>query len=367
MIRVLQIIGGLERAGAETFLVNLYRNIDKEKIQFDFAIYDSPSENSYYQEVQRMGAHVYLLPPKSNGIIKNIISIKKLVKRNGYNIVWRHTASNVGAIDLFGAKLGGCKNMILHSHCAEMFGIEKYISIFLRPIVGMLNIERFACGELAGKWLFGKKRFEIIHNGIDIEKFRFNQITREEYRNKLGLKNDEVLIGHIGRFEEQKNHSFLIKAFSDLHSTCDSARLILLGDGSRMEEIRNLVRNLGLSENVHFLGNTGDVAEWLQAMDVLWLPSYFEGFPVSLIEAQAAGLRCLVSDVVSPETAITSTVSFLPICGGSEAWINGSLQTVNDKMVVEKRIDSADAVERKGYSSRLIAERMNRRLLNLSK
>lgn len=350
MIRVLHIIGSLERTGAETFLVSLYRNINREKIQFDFAIYNIPSENSYYHEVVSLGARVYQVPHKADGILKSLKRIEEIVRDNNYKIVWRHASNCFRGLDVVAAKCGGAERLILHSHNTSTKGKVKVLHCIMRPFIGMFITDRFACGEAAGKWMFSKKNYIVVHNGIDVEKFGFNSEIRKKYRERYDI-GDELVIGHIGRFDQVKNHDFLIKLFAELESRKDKVFLVLVGKGVREQKIKREVAERKLDDKVLFLGSRDDVEKIMQMMDVLVMPSLYEGIPVTLIEAQAAGLHCVVSDNISDEVNITGNVKFISLEALTEIWMD-NLYALSD----ENRISGTKLVRRAGYDIKDIAD-----------
>ncbi|WP_034445869.1 glycosyltransferase family 1 protein [Butyrivibrio sp. AE2032] len=343
MIRVLHIVGSLERAGIETFLMNIYRNIDRSKIQFDFAIYNEPTEGGYASEVKKLGGKIYFIPTKSESLFKCFSTIKRIVKENNYSIVWRHTDTCVGGIDLLPAYWGGAKKRILHSHCAEQLGIIRYLHFLLRPLCNIISTHKVACGEKAALWMFGNKEYRIIPNGIDTEIFKYNESIRNEYRKKLGLE-DKIILGDIGRFEKQKNFAFLIEIFYSYLKQHENAVLILVGKGSLETECKEIVEKYGISDKVLFLGERNDVPQLLQAMDVFVMPSLFEGFPVVLVEAQTAGLPCVISDTISNETDIIGETKYVSLDCGVDKWCDA----INDKIGIRKK-DGYLQVAEKGY------------------
>ncbi len=343
MVRVLNIVGSLERAGIETFLMNIYRNIDRSKIQFDFAIYNEPTEEGYASEVKKLGGKIYFIPTKSQSLIKCFTTIKTIVKENNYSIVWRHTDTCVGGIDLLPAYLGGARRRILHSHCANQSGIVRYIHFCLKPLCNLISTDKVACGEKAASWMFFGKKYRIIPNGIDTEKYKFSEDTRTEYRKKLGIE-DKTVLGDIGRFEKQKNYLFLIEIFYNYLKLNENAVLLLIGKGSLEAECKELVEWYGISDKVMFLGIRDDIPNLLQAMDVFIMPSLFEGFPVVLVEAQTAGLPCVVSDTISRETDIIGETKFISLDASIYKWFDA----INEKVGIRKK-DSYLQMAENGY------------------
>lgn len=336
MIRILHIIGSLERAGIETFVMNLYRVIDRNKIQFDFAIYNPPSENSYAEEVLKYGGRIYILPPKNKGLIKNLREIKRIVNEGKYIVVWRGCSNCFGGFDLFAAKIGGARERILHAHASREQGLLLVLHYIFRPISNCVATRRLSCGEKAGKWMFGNRMYEIMHNGICVKEFEYNSKVESEQREKLGLENKYIL-GHIGRFDNNKNQLFLIDVFNDYHKKCSKSVLIFIGDGPNRKKCMDYVYQLGLEKDVLFLGTCNNISILIQAINVLVMPSKYEGFPMTLVEAQAAGIPCVVSDSISKETNICGGVSFISLHEAPEKW-SETIQKINDrKMAGESR------------------------------
>lgn len=358
MIRVLQIIGSLERGGAETFLVNLYKNIDRTKIQFDFAIYNEPTEKGYYQEVVDMGAKVFLVPPKKKGMVKNFRAVQKVVRDNHYKMVWRYTDSCFGAIDLLAAKSAGASELILNSRSTYTDVIpQRIIHYILKPFLPFFVTKYYACGIMAGKWMFGRHPFEVINNGVEVEKFQYNEDIRNQHRQEFGLKN-KIVVGHIGRFHPAKNHRFILTVYKEFREKIPNSVLVLIGKGELVPQIQELVKEKGLEKDVLFLGSRSDVPEMLQMMDVFIMPSFFEGFPRAFLEAQAAGLPCIVSSTISKEVDVTGNVSFVDLDAPVEVWV--------DKIVEKcgtKKEDSTELLRAAGYDIRDVAKKIEEYML----
>lgn len=359
MIRILQIIGSLNMGGAENFIVNLYRNIDRKAIQFDFLLYEQPSEKNFYEEVEGLGAQIYYAPSKKKGFRRNFEAIKKVVKQNKYQIVWKHTDNCFAGIDVIAAKLGGAERLILHSHNTRCNGLQRLLHYICKPIVNSIVTNRFACGEQAGKWLYGKKEFITIANGIDIKRFCFCPETRMTYRQELQLE-DKFVIGNIGRFVPEKNHSFMIEIFREISTRQDNVILLLAGEGEQLDNIYKKVARLGLEDKVFFLKTRKDIPEIMQAMDLLCMPSVFEGFPMVLIEAQAAGLPCVVSDVITREVDVTGNLRFVSLNEGVQVWGD-----VIEHLPNVDRVKTAEVVKKAGYDAKDVALEIQRMFIEL--
>lgn len=362
MIRVLQIIGSLERGGAETFLINLYRHIDRSKIQFDFVIYDEPSENGYYQEVIALGGKVFKVPPKSKGIFKSLRQLKKIIKENSYKSVWRYTESCYGAIDLIIAKSSGVSDIVLNSRSSYTDSIlQRIIHYMIKPFLPFFVSKNYACGELAGKWMFGKHSFEVMDNGIEVDDFRYDEEVRNRHWQEFQLQ-DKIVIGHVGRFHPVKNHKLIIDVFEKLKERVPESVLVLVGEGELLPQIKELVKEKHLENDVLFLGSRRDVPEMLHMMDLFIMPSLFEGFPRAFLEAQAAGLPCVVSSTISKEVDVTGNVSFVELDAPVELWADQIIQRCGSK-----KEDNVDLLKEAGYNIKDVAMKIEKNILETYK
>lgn len=309
MIRVLVInTVRFKLNGISAVIKNYYQAMDKKNIQIDFLAIDAPSEE-YRCFFEMNHAKCFVFYKKH--IISYFYKILKLCYNEKYDIVHIHGNSANMAVELLAAFLGGVKNRIAHSHNTST--MHPFMHNVLWPLFSRLCTIRLACGEDAGRWLYRDKNFIVLNNGIQTKSFSFSDTVRMTIREELKVKPDEILLGHVGNFIEQKNHSFLIDVFSEVHSKNAKFKLLLISDGILMPYIINKVHTLGLDDAVVFLGKTEKVSEYLQGMDLFLLPSLHEGLPLVLVEAQAAGLVCMVSDTVTREADLTKSTIYLPI------------------------------------------------------
>lgn len=348
VIKVLHIVSNMNRAGQETFLMNIYRAIDKKNVRFDFIV-QTKEKCDYDDEIISLGGYIYHLPAVFKNPIHRFCELKKIVKDNQYHIVHRHSDKSIEWVDLASAKLGGAKILIYHAHNSS--SKFKLVHFLCRPINNLLAGEKFACSKLAGQWVFGKRKHKagkvtIIPNAIDVDKFRFNFETRKRVRDVWGLQN-KLVIGHVGRFSNQKNHKFLVEIFACVHQQNPNTMLMLVGDGELKPEIEQFVKELELSNAVLFLGSRHDVHELYQAMDVFVLPSHYEGLPVVGIEAQCAGLPVLLSDNISNEVAITDLVHFQSLSDSVQNWA----QNINTIIASAKRHNTREQIIEAGYTA----------------
>lgn len=351
-IRVLQIIGIVCGGGVESVIMNYYRNINRNKIQFDFVI-DGYGKSLLDDEITSLGGKIYKVEPYKKNILKYMWQIYRIIKDNNYQIV--HSNMNtLSVFSLFAAWLAGAKIRIVHNHSTavkseRLRSILKYI---LRPFNTIFANQYFACSKLAGRWMFGNSAMDngkvtIIHNAIDLNKYAYNEQKRITLRKELGIKKNQFVLGHVGRFVYQKNHEFLIDVFAEIIKKIPDAILLLIGDGPLKKHIKCKIKQLGLTKNVRFLGLRTDVADLYNAMDVFILPSYYEGLVVVGIEAQANGLHMIVSSTVSSETKCSKLVYFNRLTLGDYNWAKIILQFLSQGNIT--RIDVKDNLIKYNY------------------
>lgn len=326
-IRVLHVLGGVGLGGAESRIMDLYRQMDRDEIQFDFLVHRNDGKPQFYEdEIKAMGGHIYALPKFK---VYNYFSYKKAVTsffalHHEFRVVQGHMTSTA-AIYLPVAKRFGIPITVAHARNAGVVKGPKGVAtrFFRRGLAKKADV-LFACSKLAGEDVFGEHamkqgRVKIIHNAIDVKRFAFDEKKRQEARDALQIT-DKLVLGHVGRFDYQKNHPYLLEVFAEVCKKRSDAVLLLLGDGAARQAMEERCRELGIAERVKFLGNRKDTDRYYQAMDVFLLPSFFEGLPGVLVEAQAAGLACLVSDTVTREAEATDLVSWLSIDEPPERW-----------------------------------------------
>ena len=331
-VKVLHIVGKMNRGGLETFIMNNYRKIDRNKIQFDFVV-TKAGIGHYDEEIISLGGNIYKLTPPSESLLKYISELKRLLKEKKYDVVHSHVLFSSG-INLKIAKLCGVKKRIAHSHNTsdgkKNSIIRKIYRRYMRFLILRYSTNLLACGNEAGKFLYGdKKKFSIINNGIDFELFRENKYTKEQLREKFKLPRDKFIIGHIGRFNKQKNHMFLLEIFNYVLSKNDNAYLALIGDGDLKEKVIIRAKEMGIEEKVKFMGIQEEIPYLLKTFDVFLLPSLFEGLPVVLIEAQVSGVRCVVSDTVTKEANLTNNIKFIALQEDLQTWYENIVDTSN--------------------------------------
>lgn len=353
-IKVLQVIGSLHIGGAENMAMNILRYIDRGKYQIDFLVFDGTKENSFESEAISLGANIIMLNKPSLSYREFYKNIKKLLQDGKYDVVHSHTLFNNGII-LKAASAVGVKARISHSHSTnsgrnENITYRVYIKI-MRSYINRYATHLIACGKDAGTFLYENKRFIVIKNGVNISDYKCNIDIRLSMRNQLGL-GDKFVIGHVGRFAKVKNHDFLLDVFLEVHKIIPNSILLLVGDGELREEIINKIDKYNLKNYVILTGLRDDVNNLMQAMDILLLPSLYEGIPLTLIEAQASGLKCIISDNVSDEVCITDDVYKLSLDNKSK-WINKILEysksnnrNSNNKNLIDSGYDIKTSIKK---------------------
>ena len=354
MIRVLHMIASLDVGGSQTMMMNIYRNIDREKIQFDFVI-DRPAETYFEEEIKSLGGKVYTMPAFHG---TNAGEIKRdwnnfFYTHPEYRILHSHVRS-YASLYLPVAKQHGVKT-IIHSHSTSTGGgvkgaVKSVMQLPLRHQADVL----MACSKDAGEWLYGKRacrseRFILLPNGIDTRRFALRPGTRERYRRELGIEGKYV-IGHVGRFYDVKNHTFLLDVFQKVREKEENAVLLLVGVGPLQQETAQKAVDIGIADEVIMTGNRDDVPEILGAMDVFAFPSLWEGLPMTVVEAQAAGLPCVLSDTITQEVNVSPLVEYLPL-GDAEVWA--------DKLLERRpRQDVTQSIVQAGFDIRSSAKRL---------
>lgn len=331
-IRIAHIMGKWLGGGVESVVMNYYRNIDRNKVQFDF-ICDEDSKYIPTDEIESLGGKVILIPPYQKPF-KYHKELKKVLKEGNYKIVHSHI-STMSFFSLWAAKSAKVPVRIVHAHSTTNKQEKKknLMKQVLRPFSKVFANRYFCCSELAGRWLFGNKTYNqgkvyLLNNAIDVDKFKYNEKVRKAKRKELNIKDKDLVIGHIGRFVKQKNHEFLIDIFNEIHKQNKNTILLLAGDGPLKEEIQNKVKKIGLEKNVQFLGQRNDANELYQAMDAFVLPSLYEGLPVVGVEAQAAGLPCFLSTDMTKETKVLDSTQFISLTHDTKYWADKILKEV---------------------------------------
>lgn len=326
-IRVLQVVTHMNRGGLETMLMNYYRHIDRTQVQFDFLTHRK-YDGDYGEEIKQLGGIIYHLPvlnPFSSSYKAELRSFFK--EHSEYQVIHVHQDC-LSSVILKEAEKCGIPVRIAHSHNANQDHNLKYvIKMYFRRFIPKYATDLFACSEEAGKWMFGDAPFKVFNNAIDAQSYVFNVEKRNKSRKELGVCDTTLLVGHVGRFSPQKNHSFLIDIFYEIQKRTE-AKLLLVGDGELRADIEKKIADLKLQDKVIMIGVRSDVADLLQAMDVFVFPSCYEGLGIVAIEAQAAGLPCLISDKVPIECKKTDLVQQLSLTLPVQKWAETAIASI---------------------------------------
>lgn len=340
MKRLLCLLSSMNKGGAETFLMKVYRTLDRTRYQMDFCIHVE-DKCDYEDEILGMGGRIFRIPPKSKNTKEFKRQLKELISDNRYQYVLKITSNAAGFWDLKIAKKAGAERTIARSsnsgdgasrmqfmiHRASRVLWQKYADVKIAP------------SDLAAEYTFGKhavRKGEVgyLNNGLDLKEFRFDEDARFRIRKELAVKDNTIIVGHIGRFNTQKNHGFLVRIFAEYLKSKPESVLVLVGVGDLEEEIRRQVEDLGLSDRVRFLGLRNDIPALMSAFDVFVFPSLYEGMPNTVIEAQACGLPCLLSDTITRQADLCGRLRYLPI-DDSARWVEEIAEAV-----AEGRIDA---------------------------
>ncbi len=347
-IRVAQVMGRMSGYGVEQYIMNYYRHIDREKVQFDLIV-DEDSTEIPREEIERLGGRVFLVP-RWEALGKYMTVLEKLFRENRYPIVHAQTSP----LDIFpfcAAKRAGVPIRIsqCHTTAPKGYGKKRLIKSVMRPLVKVYATHYAACSREAAAWLFGRRTVErgdvkIIYTGIELEQYRYDAAVRAQVRQELGLEG-RFVVGHVGRFSIQKNQPFLVDVFRAIHERRPDALLLLAGDGETRPAIEEKLERLGLRDDALLLGRRDDVGQLYQAMDVFLFPSLFEGLGMVAVEAQAAGLKAVVSTEVPEEAQVREDMAFLPLAAGAERWAEEALLADPDTRAFEGDFSRFDVTE----------------------
>ena len=330
--RLLCIVSGMNRGGAETFLMKLYRAIDKNKYQMDFCV---TTTGVYDEEIKSMGGKIFFIPLKSKNPLKSFLALKKIVKENGYKSVLRTSQQSLATLDLIAAKMGGATKLIYRSSNAGLTGgkISRLVNSLFSFLPKIIPNIKIAPSTESAKFVFGDRAVKnnkviIMHNCLDYNVFKFNNEIRNRIREQLKIV-DKTVYGHVGRFNVQKNHNFLLDIFDYIKNKDRKSVFLIIGEGELEEEIKTKIHKLGMEENVILIGPQKNINEYLMAMDILIFPSFFEGMPNVVIEAQATGLPCVLSNNITREAEITNLLSYIDLNEPVQFWGDTAIKKSN--------------------------------------
>ena len=355
-LKVLYFVDRMLRGGIQSLVIDWVSRFDKKKIHVDFLLLDDGNKYELEDKLKELGCKVY----KLKGIwIRNPFDYVKYAKamnnffknHHDYKVVHMHSSSKNYMVLKY-AKKYGIPIRVAHSHNTDFQTKNKFkkaVGNYFKKKLIFYATDYFACSKLAGEWLFGDKivtssKFKVIHNGVDLKKYAFNSKIRNEIRNLYKISENEIVIGHVGRFTEQKNHEFLIDIFNEYQNINSNSRLLLVGTGILEESIKKKVQDLKIEDKVIFAGFRNDVNNYMQAMDLFVLPSIFEGLGLVLIEAQASGLPCFTSkDVVPKEAHVSNLLTFINLNNNSKEWAN----IINNSKLNRKNV--SEEIKSNGY------------------
>lgn len=304
--------------GLTTVAMNYYRALTRQDdgaLVMDFASTNEAAEG-LVKELAAHGSRYFRLPPRVSGI-RYMRELTELAKN--YDVVHVHANSATASLELTAAKRAGVKKRIVHIHNTKSGHVV--LHTLLKPVFDRSYTDAIACSELAGDWIFGKGNFTVLNNAIDTAKYSFSPENRQAIRARYGL-GDRFVVGHVGKLNEQKNHTYLLDVFQAVLQRVPDAALLLVGDGDKRDELTAKAEALGISGSVIFAGMQSGVERYLSAFDCLAFPSLWEGLPLSVLEAQASGVRCVLSDKITQEVNITGKVIFLPLSENTDSWVS---------------------------------------------
>lgn len=346
MIRVLHVVHTMECGGIETMLMNIYRKIDRTRIQFDFLV--NGSDKSYYSaEILALGGRIYSVTPKRVSLRENMKETYEVIRDGGYRIVHIHQDSMIG-FAICCAKKAGVKMIIAHAHTTSANGwYRKLTAMAARRYIARNADVRFACSDAAARWIFGKKEDDItiIKNAVDAARFRYDAAKSLENRKKLGIGREQFVVGTCGRLSVEKNQSYLLDIFYELKKRREDSVLIIVGDGEERQRLQEKAVKLGIAEAVMFPGMVNNAEMYYSVMDCFVLPSMFEGLPLAGIEAQAAGIPAFFSMGITREIGIIPAVFFEDISREPKVWADRIMKECGQK------IDTYQLIRQAGYDT----------------
>ncbi len=364
-LRILQISYDMNLGGAETLIMNLYRNIDRTKVQFDFLLH-SDSKSAYDDEIASLGGKIYRIPRflGYNRLSYDRTLTSFLIEHPEYMVIHDHLMDSATETFRVAKKLG--RITVAHSHTVQNgFSASNIIRFFFRKDICRFADYRFACSEEAGKWLYrGKADFTVLRNGIEPSRFCFSREVRRKLRNELGITENETALVHVGRFSEEKNHMRLLNIFREVCTLNADSKLFLIGDGPLKSKIEREAGSSEIRNRVIFMGGCRNVNELLSAFDVFILPSLAEGLPISLVEAQASGLPCIFSDFITSEVRIIPSL----LCPVSLGFPDGTwAEAVVSASPLDNRENGCALVRKAGFDIRETAEKLENFYLGISR
>ncbi len=363
MIKILHFELDKNVGGIESFLCNMYSEIDRNNFQFDFVTRcEHPAKE---KELHALGAHIYKVSSQKN-ILAYMKDIRTIIG-NGYDIIHIHKNSAANIIPFIVAAYSDKQTKVVaHSHntAPSVGGFTPILHTINRPILWKLSDAHLACSNMAGEWLYGRNRkFQVISNGIITKKYIYNEEINNELRRTLDIPESAYVIGNIGRFTMQKNHKYLIQIFYELCKVNTNYYLVLVGDGPQKVEMESYAKELGIISNIRFLGVRSDINSILQIMDIFIMTSLYEGLPIVSVEAQAAGMNLFLSDTISKESELTSYVNWFSLDDNILKLRDWILKTPKLTSDIKKMMN--EQVKNKGFDANLSAKKLEKLYYNL--
>lgn len=364
-IRIAHIVGKWVGGGVEAVLMNYYRNIDRNKIQFDFFC-DEDSTNIPYDEIKKLGGKVILIPSYTN-VFDYHKTLKNILKEKKYKIIHSHI-NTLSVFPLFAAKCANVPIRIAHSHStSNIKEFKRHImKTILRPFSKLFSTHYFSCTKEAGKFLFGNKTYNsgkvfVLNNAIDLDKYSYDLNLRNAKRKELNIKNNKIVVGCVGRFMKQKNYDFLIDIYNEFHNEVKNSLLVLVGQGPLMDKIKEKINKLNLNDSVMILGQREDANELYQVFDIFVLPSLYEGLGMVFVEAQASGLPCIASNKVPIDVKMTNNLEFIGLDKDIKYWSN-EIKKLYKKI---KRKDCSDKISQCGYDIKIESKKLEKKYFEI--
>jgi len=348
MKRILFIAQHLNRAGTEAFMMNVFRSVDKGKFSVDFLLYNR-LETDYTREVEAAGCKIWRVTSRRESPWKWYAELNRFFKEHANDYAAIHYCGNglTAIAPIILAWHYGVKIRVCHSHNSSSEGLHnRVLHKMQRGLAARLTTHHFACSTAAAKWFYGDSPAVIIRNGIDTKRFAYDPDVRKQVRMDNGIGERTRVVGHVGRLEAEKNHTFMLDVFAEMLRSEPDSLLVMVGKGSLMDKMQAKAKELGIWDKTRFMGERKDVDRLLQAMDLFMMPSVFEGQPFVLIEAQCAGLPCLVSDAINDDICLTDSVVRMSLNESVKNWSEKALQM----MSCTERQDKSGIIEEKGYS-----------------
>lgn len=341
-----------ERNGITGVMFNFIEAFQKGAVELGYVAINAPDE-SFRRRLEDAGVRLYVLPREIKHPIRYIRNLAKVAR--GYDAIHVHGNSATLVLEMLAAKVAGVPLRMAHSHSTNCS--MRLIHRTAWPLFQTLCNKRLSCSDKAGRWLFGKRDFTVINNGIDTARFSFNPENRKEVRERMGVTGP--VVGHVGNFDYAKNHTFILRVFAELKKQVTDAILLLVGGGEDMPKFQTMACGLGIQDSVIFTGSVSDTALYMSAMDIVLMPSHYEGMPLTLVEEQASGLRCIVSDAITRNADLTGNLTYLSIVDPIEKWTETVAAIINSPQDrAEASREAITKIKDSGYDINMEAKKL---------